>query len=364
MPPTNDFVPFCNENTGTNLPSQAAYIANPALPIGNQPGVASSSFNNKAIRQGTTMASVLAQLMSDVTGTSVNDNQNSADHAIPIALLAQLKAAVGFKRPVLTAYLTGSGNHNVSYKFQVVAANATVGATYSDGTTTFTVTATIAAQNEVIATGAAAPAVNGTLTKLSGTGDATIVFYAVRAPLYIKVRMSGGGGGGGGSGTGAPGTGGAGGTTSFGTSFLQCTGGTGGNGSTNTATAPGGVPTGGDINISGGIGCGGSNAPAQAGAAGAPGVFGGSASTIAGAPGNAPPPNSGAGGGGGGGNTGITPGGSGAAGAYLEKLITTPLSTYAWAVGAAGTFGAAGSGAGFNASNGASGFIEVIEYYQ
>jgi hypothetical protein len=62
------------------------------------------------------------------------------------------------------------------YVFQVTAANATVGATFTNNGQTFTVVATIAAGTTLVTTGTGAPAASGTLTKASGTGDATIAF--------------------------------------------------------------------------------------------------------------------------------------------------------------------------------------------
>lgn len=205
--PTNDFVPFCNENTGTNLPTQSAYLANPALPIGNQPGIASSNLNNKAIRQASTIAAVISQYVSDTQSVDMLDNQNTADHAIPTALKAATSGA--FKRilPTITAYAAAaSGNHRATIIFQLSSASATAAATYSDGTSTFTVTSTIAAGSALVMTctsGAYPVATSGTLTKTAGTGDATILFYSYRAPLYMKVTVLGGGGAGGGGTAGA-----------------------------------------------------------------------------------------------------------------------------------------------------------------
>ncbi len=50
MSATNDFVPFCPMDTGTNLLSQADYLTDPDLPIGNQPGVARLQLVNKSSR--------------------------------------------------------------------------------------------------------------------------------------------------------------------------------------------------------------------------------------------------------------------------------------------------------------------------
>jgi len=64
------------------------------------------------------------------------------------------------------------------YFFTVTAANATIGATYTNNSQTFTVLATISADTTLITSGTGAPATSGTLTKATGTGDATIAFSA------------------------------------------------------------------------------------------------------------------------------------------------------------------------------------------
>lgn len=63
--------------------------------------------------------------------------------------------------------------------FTITSGNATIGATYTNNGATFTVAKTIAAQTTLITqyfTGA--PSSSGTLTKATGTGDATITFSA------------------------------------------------------------------------------------------------------------------------------------------------------------------------------------------
>lgn len=69
-----------------------------------------------------------------------------------------------------------------TYRFTVTSANATAGATYTNNGQTFTVTDTIAASTVLFCTGTGAPTASGTLTKTSGTGDATITFSANTAP--------------------------------------------------------------------------------------------------------------------------------------------------------------------------------------
>lgn len=69
----NNFKPFGIGN-GANVTSQADYEALAALLTGFTSGKASSSQINKAIRQATVMASILAQFISDSSGNDVLDN--------------------------------------------------------------------------------------------------------------------------------------------------------------------------------------------------------------------------------------------------------------------------------------------------
>ncbi len=74
-----------------------------------------------------------------------------------------------------------------NYTFTTSAANATSGATYTNNGQTFTVVGTITGGTTLIASGTGAPASSGTLTKVTGTGDATITFSAVSHPRSITV---------------------------------------------------------------------------------------------------------------------------------------------------------------------------------
>jgi len=67
------------------------------------------------------------------------------------------------------------------YYFTTSLANASIGATFINNAQTFTVQATIAPNTLLACTGTGAPTASGTLTKASGTGDATIAFSAVTA---------------------------------------------------------------------------------------------------------------------------------------------------------------------------------------
>lgn len=192
---------------------------------------------------------------------------------------------------------------------------------------------------------------------------------------YIKVRMVGGGGGGSGSGSAdVSSDGGNGGNTTFGTSLLVANGGTGalwnstvGSGGTaSLGTGPIGTAlTGGGgqgfqdavstttVGLVGGQG--GVSFFGGAGGGGPSGFGGGTASA-----------NTGSGGGGGGGTrtAGVTivTGSGGGSGGYVDAIITSPLATYTYSVGTAGSAGGAGTN-GTAAGAGAAGYIEVTEYY-
>ncbi|HBR6038550.1 hypothetical protein CK241_26060 [Klebsiella pneumoniae] len=82
--PTNDFKAFANGNSA-NVISQADYLALAALVSGFSSGKASSAQVNKALRQATVMANVLAQFIADSANVDVLDNGNTE------AILSNLK---------------------------------------------------------------------------------------------------------------------------------------------------------------------------------------------------------------------------------------------------------------------------------
>jgi hypothetical protein len=357
--PTNDFLAFATGG-GANVESQVNYAADPLLGTGNMAGVAVAAFNNKALRQANWVASQFAQLIANQTQTNVVDNAVSAQ------FLAQLDAAI-LPLPSIYTYLnTGSGTYNLPVVFFIASGNATAAATYTNNGNTFTVSTTISAGTQLTCTGDGAPLTSGTLTKASGTGDATITFYAYRAATKLHVRMAGDGGGGGGSGTSNGTSGGNGTGTTFGAQ-LSASGGTGATRGGGTAggtatlgtvangfTLTGGSGSGGGANSTsantnqGGVG--GTNSLGGAGQGGAFGQSGGAGVT-----------NTGAGGGGGGESSGVTSqeaGGGGGAGGYIDAFILTPPWTHAYAVGAGGIAGVAGT-SGKTGGAGASGMIFV-----
>lgn len=192
--------------------------------------------------------------------------------------------------------------------------------------------------------------------------------------LWLQVEGIGGGGGGGAVDIVATATatnGGTGGDTTFG----GLTGGGGNGGFANNGAAGteangrvGGDASGGDLNISGGSGGDGQNAGSAnaldvLGGAGGDGVFGGGAANTYRRAANPGVTNSGGGGGGSATLATATAAGGGGAGGYFRKLITSPSSTYAYAVGAAGAAGTQSSGNGQNGGAGGSGVIIVTAYF-
>jgi hypothetical protein len=206
--------------------------------------------------------------------------------------------------PMDSVYLlSGSGTFNATLVFQTATASAAGGATYTNNGATFTVTKALSAGTELHASGGNLPADSGVLTRASGTGDATIAFTAYRAPLYLRVTLTGSGAGGlngEASGYYRGGGGGGAGATAFltvahpigGYSYLVAAAGSpsaagsattfgpasasGGSNSTSaTRGGAGGGASGGDLNIGGGAGTSGTLYSSAQGGAGGCGGSGG-----------------------------------------------------------------------------------------
>jgi hypothetical protein len=188
---------------------------------------------------------------------------------------------------------------------------------------------------------------------------------------YLTVRMVGGGGGGECSDSaGGPAAGATGGTTTFGSSLLTCNGGVGGSyngtndGGTATLNSPAvGLAVKGSAGASPGVGSPGGITYLSGGMGGCS-PFGGAGqnqwATNAGQPAAA---NSGSGGGGAGSAAVVAiPGGGGGSAGYIEAYITSPSSTYSYAIGAGGTGSAAGTN-GYAGGNGGSGVIIVTAFF-
>lgn len=381
MVPINDFVPFAT-GVSANVESQSDYLADPQTAIGQQPGVAKSAQNNKALRQATSIAAALAQYMANQTGNDVLDDGNQAELLATLALTFP-----GNTLPTQTT-LTTTGTPT-GYLFTCSTANATVGATYTNNTQTFTVLATLASGTMLFCSATGAPTSSGTLTKNTGAGDSTITFSAIQALAtyttpancrFLEVEMVGGGG---------PGAGGNLSTDDatdglpsiFGVNLLFAGGGVragtiregvvrgnspGPGGSASLGSGPVGIA------LTGGWGCPGVGGSSNFGPGGngASTPFGGS-----GAGGNTNDgdiadngdqgiDNTGAGGGGGNyfGGSG-SGGGGGGGGAYIKAQINTPAATYFYAVGPGGPSSGTNGGDAGNGASGGKGVILIKEHY-
>lgn len=100
--------------------------------------------------------------------------------------------ADGIYRPRTTVLWTYTRPGRVVFTVSGAIITPTAGAVYSDSINNFTIiSASIAAGvGTLVATGAADPAAApGTLTKVSGTGDATIAYSAVNIPNAISLTL-------------------------------------------------------------------------------------------------------------------------------------------------------------------------------
>lgn len=306
-----------------------------------------------------------------VTTNHIRDSAVTAAKLASLAVTRDKLSASVLLAPSLQKYTSGSGTYGLSYYFVITSGNATEGATYTNNTQTFTVARTVASSLIVLMKSTGAPTASGTLTKSGGTGDATLTFSTYVEPIYSKVRMVGGGGGGASNGFGTPGSGGAGGDTTFG-SILTAGGGLGGvAGVSGSAGGAGGTvtintPAISFVGLSGARGAGGANSAQTPGGSGGSSPFGGAGSGPLGGSataGYAAVANSGSGGSGASVAAGAAPGGGGGSGGYIEAMIYSPSATYAYAVGAAGAAGTAGGGGNAGGAGG-SGVIIVEDHFQ
>ncbi len=358
---TNNFLPFAPTDTGTNLLTQSEYAVASDRTNGNQPGVASSKLNNKAIRQSAFITSQFAQFVSDQSNTDVLDD------ALPVKLLAQINATIKPLAPTVTSYLSGSGTHYLTYIFFIASGSATAGATYTNNGFTFTVKSTVASAVQISLSGTGAPTASGTLTKASGTGDSTLTFYARRAPISLEATLVGGGAGGGGGTNGTDG--GAGGDTTFGAATAG--GGLGG-GAGNAPAITKGIGGTGSLGGLNGVAFIGNSGTAGIVAAalnsnagdGGAGYFGGSGVGYYSSAGAAGKANTGSGGAGGSTSANSQNAGSGGgAGGNVFLYLSNLATSYAYSIGSGGTAGTGGTN-GLAGGAGGSGIVIVEEAYQ
>lgn len=203
----NDFKPFAI-GSGANVTSQADWEALSALAIGFQSGKASSAEVNKALRQGSTIASILAQFISEQTNEDVLDDGNTDN------LLSQLKASLGGRLLSVKSF-TASGTY-----------------TKTPGTSHVRVKVWGAGG------GGANTSTSGQAAGGGCGGGYAEGYYDTSEITTLTVTV---GSGGAGVAAGITGTGGTGGASSFG-SIISATGGTG-----STPSSAGGVGSGGNI---------------------------------------------------------------------------------------------------------------------
>lgn len=115
---TNNFKSF-GIGAGANVTSQADYEALAALLTGFQSGKASSAQINKALRQSSTMAYVLAQYISDIAAVDVLDN------GTPATILTNLKSAIqAAAKNAAIPIMTGTVGQSRNAKMNVTTASA------------------------------------------------------------------------------------------------------------------------------------------------------------------------------------------------------------------------------------------------
>lgn len=100
--------------SGANVEGLPAYFTDPLLATGNMPGIAISAFNNRALRQGTFVASSLCQWISDQTNLYVYDDGDQINWISEWqnALAAFVEALIP-PGPNLGAYLPLAGGQMV-----------------------------------------------------------------------------------------------------------------------------------------------------------------------------------------------------------------------------------------------------------
>jgi hypothetical protein len=275
-----------------------------------------------------------------ITGTNNIRNFSSAPYAGAERTVIFDGALTVFS----SAALTIPGNSNISTAANdraVVRADTTANAIITQYTRSSTQPLGINPTRTALTTSSQA---------LTSTGTYITPVGAVR--LFMRLIAGGGGGGASVTNNGTAGI-------SSTIATLSASGGGAGNAAANGFTN-GGPASGGSVNITGGAGQGGANAASVMGGQGGASVFGGNGAGGTNAQGGSNAAANSGGGGGGGGGTGTTSGGGGGAGGYVEAIIPSPASSYAYQIGAGGTGGPAGTQAG---GNGAAGIIIIDEYY-
>lgn len=322
---------------------------------------------------GTTAGMMYYSDGSKLVGISGTNGQVPISNGSGVVTFGTVSATITSYPPSVQVLTSGTA-YNKDYTFVISSGNATAGDTYTNNGVTFTINGTVASATQVVGHGSGPPASSGTLTRTSGTGDATLTFSAFVSPLYLYGECWSGGGGGGGGGTaGAAGGGGAGGNTTFGSNVTAtgpAAGSAGHSGGAigsvtisspaiNMGSSPGGFGGGFTANNSVGIFGTGAMGSTTCG-------NGGVGIGFANSTGNGAAANSGAGGGAGGHNnvaTSLYTGAGGTSGSCARFVIPNPAASYTYALGTGGGGGTA-SGNGYAGGAGGSGGCRIRAHYQ
>lgn len=117
---TNEILPFSGTDTGTNLLTQAEYLADAQRSTGNQSGIARSKLINKVLKQTSLIAAAVAKFMAD------NQANNVVDTATVDNLALWFYSAIRSSAPPLRNRII-NGNFNINQR-GYVSGVATTGA--------------------------------------------------------------------------------------------------------------------------------------------------------------------------------------------------------------------------------------------
>lgn len=187
MAGTTDFVPFATAG-GANVTSQAAYIAEPTTATGFTAGEASSADCNKAWRQGTFIASAVANFIADTLSINVADDGN-----LTVCIANLTSAVTAIANAALSGFATVSF---VSANFQTIT-NATNASNLSVGTlpaarlpASFSVGGTITAA-AFVGSGAGLTSINGGNISAGTVAAARLPFIGNLAGITVQADPGG-----------------------------------------------------------------------------------------------------------------------------------------------------------------------------
>lgn len=186
----NEILRFAENDTGTNLLTQAEYLADSQRQIGNQPGVARSKLVNKALRQSSLIASGVAKFLADNQSNNITDNlipKNIADYMTAVVRSLGIPTAVtGGTADAITADFTPDValTNGTTVIVRAGAANATTTPTFApDGLTANTI---VKGNNLALAAGDIAGAGHW----LEMTFDTTLGKWVLQNPYNVGLQIA------------------------------------------------------------------------------------------------------------------------------------------------------------------------------